>query len=72
MGGNYEINFLKITKWGHFKAVDFFGHKMALAIARTIYGAKKVLGPLKSLDFVLGPFRIIEMAPFSDFQGLIS
>ena len=28
-------------------------------------------GASKSLDFVLGP-RILEMAPFSDFQGLIS
>ncbi len=26
----------------------------------------------KSLDFVPGPFRILEMAPFNDFQGFIS
>ena len=31
---------------------DFFGPKMALAIARAIEGAKKVSGPSKSLDFV--------------------
>jgi len=29
------------------------------------FGAKKV-------NFVPGTFRILEMAPFSDFQGLIS
>jgi len=34
--------------------------------------AKKVSGTSKSLDFVPGPFRILEMAPISDFQGLIS
>ncbi len=34
--------------------------------------AKKVSGPSKGLDFVPGPFEILEMAPFSDFQGLIS
>ncbi len=32
--------------------VDFFGPKMALAIARAIYRAKKVSDPSKSLDFV--------------------
>jgi hypothetical protein len=31
-------------------------------------GPNKVLGPSQSLDFVPGPFRILEMAPFSDFQ----
>ena len=35
-------------------------------------GPKKSRGPSKSLDFVPGPFRILEMVPFSDFQGLIS
>ncbi len=39
--------------------LDFFGPKMVLAITRTI-------------DFVPGPFRILEMAPFSDFQELNS
>ena len=34
--------------------------------------AKKVSGTSKSLDFVPGPFRILEMAPVSDFQGLFS
>jgi len=34
--------------------------------------AKKVSGPSKSLDFVPGPFRILEMATVSDFQGSIS
>jgi hypothetical protein len=33
-------------------AFDFFGSKMALAIARAIYRAKKVSGPSKSRDFV--------------------
>ena len=33
---------------------------------------KNVSGTSKSLDFVPGLFRILEMAPFSDFQGLIS
>jgi len=37
-----------------------------------ISGAKKVSGPSKSLDFVVGPFRTLEMAPFCDFLGLIS
>ena len=37
-----------------------------------ISGITLGLGHLKSLDFVLGPFRILDMAPFSDFQGLIS
>jgi hypothetical protein len=46
-----------------------FGPKMAIAVARAISGAKKVSGPSKSLNFVPGPFRIPEMAPFSDFQG---
>jgi hypothetical protein len=41
--------------------LDFFGPKMAIS------GAKKVAGPSKSLDFVLRPFIILEMAPFSDF-----
>ncbi len=39
-----------------------FWPKMALAIARAIYGAKKVSGPSKSLDFVPGPFRILEFS----------
>jgi hypothetical protein len=34
-------------------ALNFFGPKMALAIACAILGAKKVSGPLKSLDFYL-------------------
>jgi hypothetical protein len=34
--------------------------------------AKKVSGTSTSLDFVPGPFRILEMAPKSDFEGLIS
>jgi hypothetical protein len=42
---------------------------MALAIARAISGAKKVSGPSKSLDFVTGPFRILELAPFNDMAG---
>ncbi len=42
---------------------------MALAIARAIEGAKKVSGPSKSLDFVPGPFRILELDPFSDLAG---
>ena len=33
-------------------ALDFFGPKMALAIARAIQRSKKVSGPSKSLDFV--------------------
>jgi hypothetical protein len=45
---------------------------MALAVARAIEWAKIILGPSTSLDFVPEPFRILEMAPFSDFQGLIS
>ncbi len=49
-----------------------FGPKMALAVACAISWAKKVSGPSKSLDFMSGPFRILEIAPFSDFQGLIS
>jgi hypothetical protein len=32
----------------------FFGSKMALAVARAIYWAKKVSGPSKSLDFCAG------------------
>ena len=28
-------------------------------------------GPSKSLNFVLGPFRILELAAFSDLAGLI-
>ena len=34
--------------------------------------AKKVSWPSQGLDFVPGPFSILEMAPASDFQGLIS
>ena len=34
--------------------------------------AKKVSGLSKSLYFVPGLFRILEMAPVSDFQGLVS
>ncbi len=45
--------------------LDFFG-------ARAIHGVKKVSDPFKSLNFLPGPFRILEMAPFIDFQGLIS
>ncbi len=45
---------------------------MALAVDRAIKWAKKVSGPSKSLDFVPEPFRILEMTPFSDFQGLIT
>ncbi len=33
---------------------------------------QKVSGPSKSLDFVPGPFRILEMAQFCDFQALVS
>jgi len=51
--------------------LDFFGPKMALAVARAILGAKKISGPSKSLDFVPGPFRILKPAPFSDLAGLI-
>ncbi len=36
---------------------------------RLFYGAKKVSSPSKSLDFVPGPFRILELAPFSDLVG---
>ena len=38
----------------------------------TIKGAKKVSGPSKSLDFVPGQFRNLEVAPLSDFRGLNS
>jgi hypothetical protein len=34
--------------------------------------SQKSLDPSKSLCFVTGPFVILEMAPFSDFQWLIS
>jgi hypothetical protein len=32
-------------------------------------GSKKSLDPSKSLDFVPGPFRILELAPFNDLAG---
>ena len=51
---------------------QFFGPKMALAVAHAIKGTKKILGPSKSLDFLPGTFRILEPAPFSDLAGLIS
>ena len=44
----------------------FFAPKWPLAVARDHLRGQK------SLDFVPGPFRMLEMAPFSDFQGLIS
>jgi hypothetical protein len=58
---------LKITKWGHFR-----DSKWSLAenldFTRTLdFWAKNVSGPSKSLDFVPGPFRILDMTPFSDF-----
>jgi hypothetical protein len=42
-----------------------FGSTMARAAAPDIEWAKKVSGPSKSLNFVPGPFKILEMAPFS-------
>ena len=35
----------------------------------TFWGALDFFGPSKSLDFVPGPFWILQMAPFSDFKG---
>jgi len=40
--------------------LNFLGPKMALAIAHAKKGAKKVSGPAKSLDFVPGPFRMLD------------
>ncbi len=40
------------------------------AIGERVNAAKKS-DPSKSLDFVPGPFKILKIAPFSDFQGLI-
>jgi hypothetical protein len=35
----------------------------------TFRGALDFFGPSKSLDFVPGPFRILELAPFSYLAG---
>ena len=50
----------------------FFGPLNGTSDSEGHFGAKKVEGTSKSQDFVPGPFRILEMAPVSDFQGLIS
>jgi hypothetical protein len=79
VGGNHEINPLKITKWGHFKdSSTFLAPKwpslmlMPFKRPKKSRASQKVSGLSKSLDFVPGPFKILEMAPFCDFQGLIS
>jgi hypothetical protein len=38
-------------------------------VTLSLQGAKKVSGPSKSLDFVTGSFRILELALFSDLAG---
>jgi len=56
----------KDSKWSLAQNLDFsmglnfLGPKMALAIAHAKKGAKKVSGPAKSLDFVPGPFRMLD------------
>jgi len=81
-GGKLLNRPLKINKWGHFKyskwsrqkietfrgAQDFFGPLNGTSNSKDHFGGKKVSGPSKSLDFVPGPFRILDMAPYCDFQ----
>jgi len=43
---------------------DFFGPKMALAVACAILGAKKVLAPSKSLDFHGDPLAMALIMAF--------
>jgi hypothetical protein len=40
-------------------------------VTLSLEGAKKFSAPSKSLDLLPGTFRILGMAPFSDFHGLI-
>ena len=61
---------VKDSKWSLAQNLDFevpstfLALKMALAWRLVPFNrAKKVSGNSKSLDFVPGPFRILEMAP---------
>jgi len=72
--GSYQgFKMVPCTKSRLFEVpLTFLALKMTLAVARAKNRAKKVSGTSKSLDDVPGPFIILEMAPFSDFQGLFS
>jgi len=82
-GGMFGNQPLKITKWGHFKdfkwswhkietfwgARDFFGSiKWHERQPGPFVGPKKSRAPQKVEILCKGPFRILEMAPFCDFQ----
>jgi hypothetical protein len=57
----------------HTGQLDFFGPENGPCYRTCRLMVQRGLGaPLKSLNFVTEPFRILEMAPLSDFQGLIS
>jgi hypothetical protein len=62
-----------VAKLGSSQVIPFVSDDLntekAVSVARAISEAKKVSGPSKSLDFVPGPFRILELAPFSDLAG---
>jgi hypothetical protein len=53
------------------KKLDFVSTKLDFGSTNLDLGSTK-LDFSKSLHFVPGPFRILEMAPFCDFPGLIS
>ena len=59
-----------LTFWS---ALNFFGPKNGPRCRSChLIGPKKSRAPQKVSILCKGPFRILEMAPFSDFQGLIS
>jgi len=80
-GGKLWNQPLKITKWGHFEDSKWSRHKIkTLKGARDFFGPlkwhqqgpfwgpKKSRAPLKVKILSKGPFWILEMAPFCDFQ----